>query len=108
MGNYSVRWERQALKDYQLWKGQNPKVAAKIDSLVNSILEDGPVKGIGKPEVLLNRKDCTRRISDWHRLIYRLDNNVVTILSCYGHTKNGNYGYMPGVKRQYLSKEVGI
>lgn len=55
--------------------------------LIDSIDKDGPVGGIGRPESLLNRKHFTRRINDWDRLIYKMENDVVTIVSCKGHTK---------------------
>lgn len=66
---------------------KDPKIAKKINALVNSISVDGPVKGVGRPESLLNRKQFTRRINDWHRLVYSMQGNVATIISCKGHTK---------------------
>lgn len=62
-------------------------MAKKISALISSINNDGPLNGIGRPESLLNRKHFTRRINDWDRLIYKMDGDVVTIISCKGHTR---------------------
>ena len=88
---YKIQWSKQAYKDYSSWQAKNPKIAKKIDSLINSINQDGLINGLGRPEALLNRKECTRRINDWHRLIYSAKDNVVTIVSCCDHTKCDQY-----------------
>lgn len=82
-----IQWDKKAYKDFASWQAQNPKVAKKINMLIDSIQNDGPVNGIGKPESLLNRKQFSRRINDWDRLIYIMKDDVVTIMSCKGHTR---------------------
>lgn len=84
---YNIQWDKRAYKDYVTWQAKDPKVAKKITALLRSIENDGPMKGTGRPESLLNRKQFTRRINDWHRLVYATQGNDVTILSCRGHTK---------------------
>ena len=55
-------------------------------ALVADIMEH-PFEGIGKPEAL--KGDLTgywsRRINDKHRLIYKVEDEFVIIISCYGH-----------------------
>lgn len=82
-----IQWNKKAYKDFVSWQARNPKVAKKINSLIDSIARDGPVDGIGRPESLLNRKQFSRRINDWDRLVYKMQDDVVTIMSCKGHTK---------------------
>lgn len=84
---YKIQWDKKAYKDYVSWQVKDPKVAKKINKLIDSIKNDGPVGGIGHPESLLNRKQFTRRINDWHRLVYRMQDDVATIVSCKGHTQ---------------------
>ena len=44
------------------------------------------MKGIGNPKVLKYIKGYSRHIDDFHRLIYRADENqALRIISCKGH-----------------------
>ena len=44
-------------------------------------------KGLGKPEPLKrNLKGCwSRRITDEHRLVYKIEKDIIYIYSCHGH-----------------------
>lgn len=68
-----VIWAPGALADYEDWRAQEPKIADKIDRLIDAI-KSTPFRGIGKPEPLKNdMADCwSRRISKEHRLVYRI------------------------------------
>jgi toxin YoeB len=45
--------------------------------------------GIGKPEALKTRKAYSRRIDDYHRLVYEGDEKQnLRIVSCKGHYEN--------------------
>ncbi len=71
------------------WKQSgNKKVMQKIKNLLESIVST-PYEGIGKPEPLkYNLTGCwSRRITEEHRLVYRLINNdtEVEILSLRFH-----------------------
>lgn len=50
-------------------------------------IDASPFVGLGKPEALRgNMSGCwSRRIDQVHRLIYRCENDLVEIISCYGH-----------------------
>lgn len=87
--NYSIELTLTAEKDIEkLKKSENKKVLIKIDKLLNELREH-PTRGIGKPELLKYYEVPTwsRRITDKHRLVYRIqeDKVVVLILSFWGH-----------------------
>jgi toxin YoeB len=46
-----------------------------------------PFDGIGKPEALKHDLSgyWSRRINEAHRLIYKVENDVLTIVQCRGH-----------------------
>jgi toxin YoeB len=75
-----------AAKEYNFWLKTNPKITQKISNLIISIISDGLLTGLGKPESLRGRTEYSRRINKYHRLIYYLDekNNLI-ISSCLGH-----------------------
>lgn len=58
----------------------------KINGLIIEILRD-PFKGRGKPEPLKGSlRGCwSRRITKKQRLVYKVEENLVCILSCRGH-----------------------
>ncbi|MCU0468061.1 MAG: Txe/YoeB family addiction module toxin [Arcicella sp.] len=58
----------------------------RIRELIESISRE-PFKGIGKPEPLKHEfKGCwSRRITDEHRLIYKVFSENILIISCKGH-----------------------
>ena len=65
---------------------ENKKIYGKIVGLIDDILRN-PFDGIGKPEPLkYGLKGCwSRRITDEHRLVYRINENAVIIISCKFH-----------------------
>lgn len=75
-----------AWDDYLYWQANDKKILKRINTLLRDIGRDN-YNGIGKPEPL--RGDLTgfwsRRIDDTHRLVYRINNNVIEIASCKGH-----------------------
>jgi toxin YoeB len=58
----------------------------RINQLVQACLRD-PFMGIGRPEPLrANLSRCwSRRIDDCHRLVYRLEGDLLVILACRYH-----------------------
>jgi toxin YoeB len=68
------------------WLRNNKKIAEKVLSLIKAI-EDNPFGGIGKPEPLAyTLSGCwSRRINRGHRLIYRIKNDELQLLSCRFH-----------------------
>ena len=71
-------------EDLEYWSGTDQKVAGKILKLVEAIQAD-PFKGIGKPEPLKSLGAWSRRITQEHRLVYRVDQGKVYLLQCRYH-----------------------
>ena len=86
-----VTFTPRAWMDYTNWITTNAKIAGKINSLIHDIRRT-PFKGLGKPEPL--RGDRTgmwsRRITDEHRLLYRVEglreDQRVEIVQCRLHS----------------------
>lgn len=79
-------WFDEAWEDYLWWQIQDKKILKKINLLLKDI-ERGGNDGLGKPEPLKGEFEgfWSRRINSEHRLIYRLVDEIVEILSCKGH-----------------------
>ena len=83
----SVIFDNDALEHWGDWLIVNRKIALKILELIKDI-DRTPFEGKGKPEALKhNFKGCwSRRITDEHRLIYRINEKGLTeVISCKGH-----------------------
>ncbi|SEK76556.1 Txe/YoeB family addiction module toxin [Parapedobacter koreensis] len=90
--SYSIELTPDAESDIEKHKKSgDKKILLKIDKLLNE-LRDHPTFGTGKPEQLKHYDFPTwsRRISDKHRLVYRIqeDKVIVLILSFWGHYGN--------------------
>lgn len=75
-----------AFIEYQRWIETDRRTALKIGDLIRDILRT-PFSGMGKPEVLKHQFKgfWSRRITHEHRLIYKVTNNSIIIISCYSH-----------------------
>ncbi|MEI8093718.1 MAG: Txe/YoeB family addiction module toxin [Spirochaetales bacterium] len=76
----------EAWKDYLFWFETDKKQLKKIHELIKDI-ERTPFEGIGKPEALkFNLKGFwSRRIDHEHRLVYRVDSEVLSLISLRFH-----------------------
>ncbi|MFY9984912.1 MAG: Txe/YoeB family addiction module toxin [Chthoniobacterales bacterium] len=74
------------IEDLRYWVKTQAKTASKVLELVEAIRRD-PFKGIGKPEPLrsLGSGIWSRRITQEHRLVYRVDNARIHFLQCRYH-----------------------
>lgn len=74
-------------RDLDFWiNAGNKAILKKIAQLTEAILQD-PYHGIGKPEALkyaLSGK-WSRRITNEHRLIYQIENDILKVYSLRGH-----------------------
>ncbi len=79
-------WFDEAWDDYLYWLSQDKKTLKRINSLLRDI-ERGNFDGIGKPEPLKGDLSgfWSRRIDDANRLVYRIADGALEILSCKGH-----------------------
>jgi toxin YoeB len=79
-------WFEEAWDDYVYWQTQDKKTLKRINQLLQDICRNGNV-GIGKPEPLKGEFSgfWSRRIDEVNRLVYRLQDEKLEILSCKGH-----------------------
>jgi toxin YoeB len=76
-----------AISDLQFWKdGNDKKVIQRITQLIQSI-QQTPFQGIGKPEPLKHNLTgyWSRRINKEHRIVYRVEDNRIIIISLRFH-----------------------
>jgi len=81
-----LAWTKEAWRDYTYWQGQDKKTLKRINKL-NSDIQRTPCEGIGKPEPLKENLAgfWSRRIDESNRLVYVIDDNQLTIISCRYH-----------------------
>ena len=79
-------WQTNAWEDYCYWQKQDKKILERVNELIKDCLRS-PFKGIGKPEPLKgNYSGClSRRITQEHRLIYKINERRLHILQCRYH-----------------------
>lgn len=79
-------WTDEAWADYVYWQTQDRKTLKRINRLIEDVKRE-PFEGIGKPEPL--RENLTgfwsRRIDQTNRLVYVVDEEFVTVISCRYH-----------------------
>ena len=79
-------FENEVFDDYNNWFIVDKRTFKKIVELLNDIKRDS-YKGLGKPEPLKHELAgyWSRRITDEHRLVYKVSGNDIIIFSCKGH-----------------------
>ena len=79
----------QALEDLRFWTKTDARKSRKILELIDAALRD-PFRGLGKPEALKHDlAGCwSRRIDHEHRLVYRVENDVLVVLSFRYHYRS--------------------
>ncbi|PST98385.1 Txe/YoeB family addiction module toxin [Photobacterium aquimaris] len=81
-----LSWTDDAWDDYLYWQTQDKKTLKRINKLINDV-KRSPFEGIGKPEQLKENLSgfWSRRIDDTNRLVYVVDDQALTIISCRYH-----------------------
>jgi toxin YoeB len=81
-----IQFESSAYKDYIDWAKANEDIFYKINRLIIDI-DRNLFKGLGKPEPLKGnfKGYWSRRITDEHRLVYKVEKDIICIYSCHGH-----------------------
>ena len=81
-----LAWTDEAWQGYLYWQSQDRKTLKRINKLVEDTRRE-PFVGIGKPEPLRENLSgfWSRRIDDTNRLVYAVDENFLTIISCRYH-----------------------
>ena len=81
-----LMWLSEAWEEYLYWQKQDPKTLERINIIIKETRRE-PFVGIGKPEPL--RSNLTgwwsRRITREHRLVYKVENNMLIIMQCRFH-----------------------
>ena len=75
-----------AWEDYLWFQETQPQLLKRLNDLIKDALRNS-FQGIGKPEPLRgDLSGCwSRRINSEHRLVYRLEKDALTIISCRYH-----------------------
>ena len=78
-----LAWTDEAWQNYLFWQSQDKKTLKRINRLIEETKRQ-PFEGIGKPESLSENLSgfWARRIDDTNRLVYAVDDDFLTIISC--------------------------
>lgn len=79
-------WDEDAWSDSVLWQTEDRRVLRRVNELLRDIARNGN-EGIGKPEALKHgfHGYWSRRITQEHRLVYRVVGDEVRIAACRYH-----------------------
>ncbi len=82
----TLAWTRESWADYVYWQGQDKKTIKRINKLLIDA-QRNPFDGIGKSEPLKENLSgfWSRRIDELNRLVYAVDDNQLTVISCRYH-----------------------
>jgi toxin YoeB len=83
---HRLTFTAEAWDSYVYYQTQDRKTLKRINDLIKDAQRD-PFAGIGKPEALKHSlSGCwSRRIDDSNRLVYMVDEETLTIISCRYH-----------------------
>lgn len=81
-----LTWLPGGWEDYLYWQSTDRKIVQKINELIRDSLRS-PFSGIGKPEPLKGTLKgwWSRRITDEHRLVYRVEGESLIVIQCRFH-----------------------
>ena len=79
-------FSEQAWEDYLYWQKTDKKLAQRINGLIKEITRT-PYSGTGKPEPLKHALAgwWSRRVTDEHRLVYKIVDDVILIAQVRYH-----------------------
>lgn len=81
-----LKFSENAWEDYLYWQRTDKGILKRINVLIKDILRS-PFEGIGKPEPLKHAFAgfWSRRINDEHRIVYRVEGEVMFIAQLRYH-----------------------
>lgn len=81
-----VQFTQAAWEDFEWFLDNNRQLTKRIRKLIKDIVRN-PEEGIGKPERLKYQLSglLSRRINDEHRLVYKVEEQTIVIISCRYH-----------------------
>ena len=76
----------EAWNDYLYWQAQDKRIVKRINELIEDVKRD-PFSGIGKPEPLKHALSgfWSRRITDEHRMVYKLESENALLMAQLRH-----------------------
>ena len=82
----NLSWDKDAWEDYVYWQQTDKTVLRRINELIKECLRT-PFEGRGKPEPLKENLSgfWSRRITDEHRLVYRVEADRLHVIQCRFH-----------------------
>jgi toxin YoeB len=82
----NIQFSSRGWEDYLYWQQFDKKTLKKVNDLLNDISRNS-YEGIGKPEPLQHALSgyWSRRITDEHRLVYRVEGDTVKIAQTRYH-----------------------
>lgn len=81
-------FSEQAWEEYLYWQKQDRKILERINKIIREIKRE-PFSGIGKPEPLKHALSgyWSRRITDEHRMVYKVQEDTLYIAQlCYHYS----------------------
>ena len=81
-----ILMSKNAWEDFEYWLDHDKTIAKKIRKLIKEIQRE-PFRGIGKPEPLKNQWSSywSRRITDEHCLVYKIQDDTLIIVQARYH-----------------------
>ena len=85
---YKLKWQGSGKNEYHYWQKHDQAIVDRIKELLSD-MKLHPFEGMGKPEPLKGNLHgyWSRRITQEHRLVYKVSGNLIIIYFCYGHYK---------------------
>ena len=82
----NILFTQHAWEEYNYWQKTDKKTVNKINELIK-IISRTPFEGIGKPEPLRGNLQglWSRRINQEHRLVYKVEDGLISIVQCRFH-----------------------
>ena len=83
-----ILFAKNAWEDYLYWQQTDKKFLKRINQLIGDIQRQ-PFQGLGKPEPLKFNWSgyWSRRINEEHRLVYKVQDDMIYIAQCRYHYK---------------------
>lgn len=81
-----IAFHQTAFDDYNDWAKSDRRLFERIRRVINETVKT-PFEGLGKPEPLKHQLKgyWSRRLSDEHRLVYKVTEEYLIIVSCKYH-----------------------
>jgi toxin YoeB len=82
----NVQFSANCWEEYVHWQQTDKKMVRKINELIKECSRS-PFEGIGKPEPLKHKYAgyWSRRITDEHRFVYRVEGAMLTLVQVHFH-----------------------